>query len=288
MPETVDVAEDHGEHDQARRRRRCCSRPRSATSIRTCSKMAEKYPEGALRALRRPVDASKHPKNAGSYFGYIDEVPVPQRHRRRLRDQDQQARLHRRQADPAGAAQHQRLHARRAARSIPKITTQVIFTGDWSMPVKEAEATNSLIDQGVDVITCTSTARRSIVETAERARRLWSAATTPTRRRSRPRAISPAPSGTGTTVYPKFVKMSMKGEPIPNFLRGGLKEGFVKMSPYGPAVSEAARKHADDVKAKMIEGRLRHLQGPAQGQHRQGRDPRRHRADVQTDPELER
>jgi len=26
----------------------------------------------------------------------------------------------------------------------------VIFTGDWSMPVKEAEATNSLIDQGVD------------------------------------------------------------------------------------------------------------------------------------------
>jgi len=30
-------------------------------------------------------------------------------------------------------------------------TTQVIFTGDWSMPVKEAEATNSLIDQGVDV-----------------------------------------------------------------------------------------------------------------------------------------
>ncbi len=34
---------------------------------------------------------------------------------------------------------------------IPKATTQVIFTGDWSMPVKEAEATNSLIDQGVDV-----------------------------------------------------------------------------------------------------------------------------------------
>ena len=28
-------------------------------------------------------------------------------------------------------------------------STQVIFTGDWSMPVKEAEATNSLIDQGV-------------------------------------------------------------------------------------------------------------------------------------------
>ena len=33
----------------------------------------------------------------------------------------------------------------------PKITTTVIFTGEWSMPVKEAEATNSLADQGIDV-----------------------------------------------------------------------------------------------------------------------------------------
>src|SRR2546430_825402 len=39
------------------------------------------------------------------------------------------------------------------ARSVdPKITCQVIFTGDWSLPVKEAEATNNLIDQGVDVV----------------------------------------------------------------------------------------------------------------------------------------
>ncbi len=34
----------------------------------------------------------------------------------------------------------------------PKVTASVIFTGDWSMPVKEAEASNSLIDQGADVL----------------------------------------------------------------------------------------------------------------------------------------
>ena len=40
------------------------------------------------------------------------------------------------------------------ARSVkPGITCSVIFTGDWSMAVKEAEATNALIDQGADVIT---------------------------------------------------------------------------------------------------------------------------------------
>jgi hypothetical protein len=30
----------------------------------------------------------------------------------------------------------------------------VIFTGDWSLPVKEAEATSSVVDQGADVVTC--------------------------------------------------------------------------------------------------------------------------------------
>jgi len=43
-------------------------------------------------------------------------------------------------------------------------------------------------------------------------------------------------------------------KPLDNFLRGGLKEGFVKASPYGKAVSAAARKNADEIKAKMMKG----------------------------------
>ena len=31
----------------------------------------------------------------------------------------------------------------------------------------------------------------------------------------------------------------MKGEPLPNFVRGGLADGFVKMSPLGPGVSRS-------------------------------------------------
>lgn len=55
------------------------------------------------------------------------------------------------------------------ARSIkPTITTQVIFTGDWSLPVKEAEATNSMIDQGADVITCHVDSPKVVMETAEK------------------------------------------------------------------------------------------------------------------------
>ena len=44
----------------------------------------------------------------------------------------------------------------------------MIFTGDWSMPVKEAEAANSLIDQGVDVLTSHVDSPKVVIETAEK------------------------------------------------------------------------------------------------------------------------
>ena len=53
-------------------------------------------------------------------------------------------------------------------------------------------------------------------------------------------------------LYPRFVKMFTSGETIPNFYRGGLKEELVKVSPYGPMVSEEAKKKADEVKAALM------------------------------------
>jgi len=53
------------------------------------------------------------------------------------------------------------------ARSVkPGITTSVIFTDNGSMPVKEAEATNSLADKGVDVFAMHVDGPKVIVETA--------------------------------------------------------------------------------------------------------------------------
>ena len=42
----------------------------------------------------------------------------------------------------------------------------------------------------------------------------------------------------------------------------GLKEGFVKTSAYGKAVSAGARKQADGVKAKMMKGDFAIFKGP--------------------------
>jgi basic membrane protein A and related proteins len=54
----------------------------------------------------------------------------------------------------------------------------------------------------------------------------------------------------------------MKGEPIPNFYRGAFKEGLIKQSPYGPKVSDEAKKRADDVMAKLTAGDYVIFKGP--------------------------
>jgi simple sugar transport system substrate-binding protein len=54
----------------------------------------------------------------------------------------------------------------------------------------------------------------------------------------------------------------MADKPMVNFLRGGLKDGFVKMSPYGKAVSEG--KNADAVKAQMLKDDFVIFKGPLQ------------------------
>ena len=45
-------------------------------------------------------------------------------------------------------------------------------------------------------------------------------------------------------------------------MRGGLKEEIVKMSPYGPSVSAEAKKAADAVKAKFMDGTFVIFKGP--------------------------
>ncbi len=157
-------------------------------------KMAVKYPKLRFEHCGG-LWTDKDPKNAGSYFGYIDEAqhvagivagymsksgklgfvaakPIPQ------------------------VLRNINAWTLGAKLANPKITTQVIFTGDWSMPVKEAEATNSLIDQGVDVITCHVDGPKTVVENAAR-RGAMVTAITSIRPCLRRKPISPARSGTG-------------------------------------------------------------------------------------------
>ena len=129
------------------------------------------------------------------------------------------------------------------------------------MPVKEAEATNSLIDQGIDVVTCHVDGPKVIVETAER-RGIYTCGYHVNQSKLAPKGYLTGAEWNWLTVYKPFLSEMQKGEPLPNFVRGGLSQDFIKMSPFGPAVSAAARKQSDAVKAEMMQGGYAVFKGP--------------------------
>jgi basic membrane protein A len=196
--------------------------------------------------------AGKDPKNVGSYFGYIDECQylngVVAGHATKSNKIAFVA------AKPIPQVLRNINSFTLGARSVnPKITCHVIFTGDWSLPVKEAEATNSLADQGCDVFTMHVDSPKVIVETAAK-RGKFVCGYHVSQAKLAPQAYLTGAEWNWSTPYNTFVDAARTGKPHPNFLRGGLKEGYVRMSAYGPMVSDAAKRQADGIKAKMVAG----------------------------------
>jgi simple sugar transport system substrate-binding protein len=148
------------------------------------------------------------------------------------------------------------------ARSVdPKITAQVIFTGDWSLPVKEAEATNSLIDRGVDVVTCHVDGPKVVIETAEK-RGIMSCGYHASQAALAPKGYLTGAEWDWSTPYKQIIEAALADKPMSNFMRGGLAEGFVKMSPYGAAVTPAAKKAGDAALAALKTGKFVIFKGP--------------------------
>src|SRR5258708_144773 len=207
----------------------------------------------------------KHPKNVGSYFGYIDEAVsiagIVAGHATKS------GKLGFIAAKPIPQVLRNINAFTLGARSVkPDATAQVIFTGDWSMPVKEAEAATSLINQGVDVLTCHVDSPKVILETAER-RAIYVCGYHANGSKLAPKGYLTGAEWNWSKVYTDYAEMvkagkSLSAGTIPHLVRGGLKEGFVKCSDYGPSVSEAAKKDAEAAKAKFLSGSMVIFKGP--------------------------
>ena len=223
-------------------------------------KIAPKYPDVMFLHCGGLYDASKHPKNVGSYFGYIDEAVyvsgIVAGHMSKT------GKLGYIAAIPIPQVLRNINSFTMAARSVnPKITVQVVFTGGWSNPVKEAESANSLIDQGVDVLTCHVDSPKVVMETAEK-RGIYSCGYHVDQSRLAPKGFLTGAEWSWSKVYLDYATMISKGTKIPNLIRGGFKEGLVKSSPYGKAVTAKARAHADKVRAQFMKGDFVVYQGP--------------------------
>ena len=227
--------------------------------------LAKEFPDVQFFHAGGLYQEGVHPKNICSYFGYIDEAQyvagVVAGHT------SKSGKLGFVAAKPIPQLLRNVNSFTLGARSVnPAATTQVIFTGDWSVPVKEAEATNSMVDQGVDVVTCHVDSPKVVMETAEK-RGIFCSGYHANQSSLAPKGYLTGAEWDWSSIYTSLGEQLLAGKSIangdiPHILRGGLADKFCKMSPYGPAVSDAAKADADTALADIKAGKLTIYQGP--------------------------
>jgi basic membrane protein A and related proteins len=223
-------------------------------------KTADKFKETPFLHCGGLYVEGKHPGNVGSYFGYIDEAQYVAGVVAGMTTKKNKLGFI--AAKPIPQVLRNINSFTLGARSVnPRVTTSVVFTGDWSLPIKEAEAANSLADQGVDVLTMHVDSPKVVVETAER-RGIFSSGYHANQAALAPRGYLTGAEWNWAKIYTDYISWVRGKKEFPHLLRGGLKEGFVKLSPYGAAVSEEARTRAEEARAKLSEGTLVIYKGP--------------------------
>ena len=222
--------------------------------------LAPKYADVRFEHCGGLWQADKHPKNTGSYFGYIGMGQflngIAAGHATKSKKIGFVA------AKPIPQVLLNINSFLLGARSVdPSITCQVIFTGEWSLAVKEAEATNALADQGVDVVTCHVDGPKVVMETAA-GRGMYLCGYHANQSPLAPEKYLTGAEWNWANVYTGMVKTVQAGGTVDNFVRGGLAEGFIKMSPLGPAVSDAARKQFTETHDAIMKGNYAVINGP--------------------------
>jgi basic membrane protein A and related proteins len=128
------------------------------------------------------------------------------------------------------------------------------MTGDWSMPVREAEATNSLVATGCDVIACHVDSPKVIVEAAERLG-VKTLGHNASQAKLAPKGFITGAENKWETVYKAFAASIAKGEKLPNTFFGGYDKDMVMSTPFGAGASEKARNAANAAIAELKAGK---------------------------------
>jgi basic membrane protein A len=149
-----------------------------------------------------------------------------------------------------------------AASVNPDVETTVTYTFSWGDSAKEADATNSLINQGADVITMHVDSPTTIISTAE-SRGAYSIGFQSLH------AQEFAPeywiSGTGYTLGGTLTWLTstvLDGTWEPIFLRCSLFDGCMAMAPFGPLVPQEVQDEVLAVSAAVEDGSIVVFAGP--------------------------
>jgi basic membrane protein A len=153
------------------------------------------------------------------------------------------------------------------ARSVnPEVQTFIAYTFSWGDRAKEADTTNSLINQGVDVITMHVDSPSTVISTAE-SRGVYSIGFQSLA------AQQFAPeywiSGTGYTLGGTLTWLAstvIDGTWEPIFLRCGMADGCMALAPFGPKVPQEVQDLVLQTKADLEAGTIVTFKGPIKDQ----------------------
>ena len=203
---------------------------------------AKKYPKVEFRHPTSLWQADKHPANAGGYFCYLDQGHYVNGIAAGLSTKSNKIGYI--AAKPIPLVLRNVNSFMLGARKVnPNVTVQLIVTGDWALPVREAEAANALVDAGCDIIACHIDSPKVVIETAEK-RGVKSCGHNANQADLAPKGFITGAELKWGTIYKSFAGMIAKGEKLPNMVIGGYDKEMVASSPFGAGASEAGRNAA--------------------------------------------
>ncbi len=127
---------------------------------------ARKFPNVEFRHPTGLWNKDKDPTNAGGYYSYMDQGHYVNGVAAGLSTKSNKIGYI--AAKPIGLVLRNVNSFTVGARKVnPKVEIHLIITGEWSLPVREAEATHALVDIGCDVIACHVDSPKVVIETAE-------------------------------------------------------------------------------------------------------------------------
>lgn len=205
--------------------------------------LAKKYPKVQFRHAAPLWSKDKHPANLGSYFCYLNQAHYVDGVAAGLSSKAKKIGFV--AAKPIPSVLSNINSVLLGARSVaPETVVQVIFTGEWSLPVREAEATNALVDAGCDVITCHVDSPKVVVETAE-GRGVKTCGHNASQAPLAPKGFITGAEYKWETIYKSFAADIEGGKALPNILYGGYHNDMVQNTAYGAGATPEAIKAAD-------------------------------------------
>ncbi|MDR4306019.1 BMP family ABC transporter substrate-binding protein [Chelatococcus sambhunathii] len=215
--------------------------------------LAKKYPDVQFRHPTTLWSADKHPMNLGGYFASLDQAHYASGVAAGYSSKS--GKLGFIAAKPIGIVLRSinqfTLGARKAN---PNATVRLVFTGDWSMPVREAEIANTLVDSGCDLIACHVDSPKVIVQAAE-GRGVKACGHNASQASLAPKGFVTGAELKYETIYKEFAELLAAGKPLPNVAVGGFDKDMVRLTPYGAGATEEARKAADAAVADLVAGK---------------------------------